>query len=156
MLTYYLRGKEIPFANKAELEKQIPLLKKKFLYAEDFAKATLPELFTSEKLKNAEVLTADYFSNAILMNKGGLHFETIALPAEAQLTSFKDAVVVNANDDKLPDILLVGNYYDNNIEMGRYDADLVPYLSINFFFLFLFLFFILIKNRKKKGINIIN
>jgi hypothetical protein len=23
----------------------------------------------------------------------------------------------------LPDILLVGNYYANNIEMGRYDAD---------------------------------
>jgi hypothetical protein len=31
--------------------------------------------------------------------------------------------VVNANDDRYPDILLVGNYYENNIEMGRYDAD---------------------------------
>ena len=25
--------------------------------------------------------------------------------------------------DSLPDILLVGNYYENNIQMGRYDAD---------------------------------
>jgi len=23
----------------------------------------------------------------------------------------------------LPDVLLMGNYYDNNIQMGRYDAD---------------------------------
>jgi hypothetical protein len=32
-------------------------------------------------------------------------------------------VVVDANGDSLPDILLFGNYYDNNIQMGRYDAD---------------------------------
>jgi hypothetical protein len=32
-------------------------------------------------------------------------------------------LVVDANHDSLPDILLVGNYYDNNIQMGRYDAD---------------------------------
>ena len=123
VLTYYLKGKQIPFASKAELEKQIPVLKKNFLYAEDFAKATLPEIFTAEKLKNADVLTANYFSNALLINKGNLRFETKALPMEAQLSPYRDAVVINANDDDLPDILLVGNYYDNNIEMGRYDAD---------------------------------
>ena len=123
VLTYYLNGKEIPFANMAELQKQIPVLKKKFLYAEDFAKATLSELFTQDKLDNAEVLTANYFSNAILINKGNYKFEVHALPMAAQLSPYKDAVVVNANDDNLPDILLFGNYYDNNIEMGRYDAD---------------------------------
>ena len=123
VLTYYLGGKEIPFANMAELQKQIPVLKKKFIYAEDFARATLSELFTQDKLDNAQVLEANYFSNAILINKGNLVFETQALPMEAQLSSLKDAVVINANNDNLPDILLVGNYYDNNIEMGRYDAD---------------------------------
>ena len=123
VLTYYLDGKEIPFANKAELEKQIPLIKKKFLYAEDFAKASLYDLFGQEKLKDAEVLSADYFSNALLINKGNLQFETTALPWQAQLSSYKDGVVINANNDSLPDILLMGNYYENNIEMGRYDAD---------------------------------
>jgi hypothetical protein len=93
------------------------------LYAEDFAKASLTDLFSKEKLSNAEILTADYFSNAVLINKGNGQFETKALPWQAQLTSYKDAVIVNANNDSLPDILLMGNYYDNNIEMGRYDAD---------------------------------
>jgi hypothetical protein len=123
LLTYYVDDKEIPFAGKAELEKQIPLLKKKFLYAENFAKATLIDLFVSDKLKNAEISSAGYFSNAVLINNGNLQFETIALPWQAQLASFKNAVVVNVNNDNLPDILLMGNYYDNNIEMGRYDAD---------------------------------
>jgi len=123
VLTYYLGGKEIPFANKAELEKQMPVLKKKFLYAGDFAKASLKELFTAEKLEAASLLTANYMASAILINKGNLQFETKALPNEAQFSSMKDAVVVNANDDNLPDILVMGNYYDPNIEMGRYDAD---------------------------------
>ncbi len=123
VLTYYLTGKEIPFANKSELEKQMPILKKKFLYAENFAKATLIDLFGSDKLNKAEHLSADYFSNAVFINNGNLQFETKALPFEAQLTSFKDAVIINANNDNLPDILIMGNYYVNNIEMGRYDAD---------------------------------
>ncbi len=123
VVTYYMQGKEIPFANKAELEKQIPVIKKRFLYAEDFAKASLEDLFTREKLQQSEVLTANYFSNAVLINKGNLNFELQALPWQAQLSTYKDAVVVNANNDSLPDIFLAGNFYENNIEMGRYDAD---------------------------------
>ena len=123
VVTYYMQGKEIPFANKAELEKQIPILKKRFLYAEDFAKATLENLFTSEKLKGSKVYTADYFSNAVLINTGNLNFDVRPLPWQAQLSTYKDAVVVNANNDSLPDIFLAGNFYENNIEMGRYDAD---------------------------------
>lgn len=123
VLTYYLGDKQIPFANKSELERQMPFLKKKYLYAEDFAKATLQDLFSADKLKKADLLTADYFPNAILINNGKGEFEAKALPFEAQLTSYRDAVVINANNDSLPDLLLMGNYYGNNIEMGRYDAD---------------------------------
>ena len=123
VLTYYLNGRELPFANKAELEKQMPGLKKRYLYAEDFAKASLTDLFSRDKLKESDTLTADYFSNAVLINQGNLSFAVKALPWEAQLSSYRDAVLVNANNDSLPDILLVGNYYANNIQMGRYDAD---------------------------------
>jgi hypothetical protein len=123
LLTYYLDGKEIPFATKDELQKQIPVLKKKFLYAEDLAKASLPNIFSEEKLKAAAVLSADYFANAVLLNSGNFNFTVNALPPAAQLTSFKDAVVVNANGDALPDILMMGNFYEASVQMGRSDAD---------------------------------
>jgi enediyne biosynthesis protein E4 len=123
VLTYYLDGRELPFANKRELEIQMPNLKKKFLYAKDFAAATLQDLFPLDKLQKADTLVANYFSNAILINKGNLEFRVQAMPWQAQLTPYRDAIVVDANGDSLPDILLVGNYYENNIEMGRYDAD---------------------------------
>jgi hypothetical protein len=123
VLTYYLDGRELPFANKEELEKQMPALKKKFLYAEDFAKASLKDLFSEDKLRSADTLTANYFSNAILINHGNLNFTVQPMPWEAQLSPYRDAAIIDANGDSLPDILLVGNYYGNNIQMGRYDAD---------------------------------
>jgi hypothetical protein len=52
-----------------------------------------------------------------------MNFTTTPLPWLAQLTPYKDAVVINANNDNLPDILLFGNFYDNNIQLGRNDAD---------------------------------
>jgi hypothetical protein len=123
IVSYYVNGRELPFANKDELQKQMPQIKKDFLYAGDFAQASMDQIFKRSKLKNAQLLTADYFANSVLINDGKLHFKASALPWEAQLTTYRDAVVINANDDNLPDILLVGNYYDNNIQMGRYDAD---------------------------------
>lgn len=123
VLTYHLSGKQLPFASKDELQKQIPVIKRHYLYAGDFAKASLEEIFTKEKLAGAAVYTADYFSNAIFVNDGQLNYAVQPMPWQAQLSSYRDAIVTDANGDNLPDIILVGNYYDNNIQMGRYDAD---------------------------------
>ncbi len=123
VLTYFLHGRELPFANKDELQRQIPMLKKKYLYAEDFAKADLEAIFSNEKLQSAKLFTANNFANTVFVNQGNLSFKPEALPWKAQLSSFRDAVIVDANGDNLPDILLAGNFYNNNIQMGRYDAD---------------------------------
>jgi hypothetical protein len=123
LLTYYLNGKEIEFANISELQKQIPQIKKNFLYARDFANASLQDIFGREKLEKSDTFTANYFANSILINQGSLNFSAQPMPWQTQLSSYRDAVVVDANNDNLPDILLVGNYYENNIQMGRYDAD---------------------------------
>jgi len=123
VLTYYVKDKEITFASKDELQRQIPMLKKKYIYAADFAKATFKDIFPEQKIEHAVISTADYFANAILINNGNLNFTTKALPWESQLTSYRDAAIADFNNDNLPDIILAGNYYSNNIHAGRYDAD---------------------------------
>jgi hypothetical protein len=123
IITFYLQGKEIPFANKDEIQRQIPKIKKSFLYAEDFAKANLYDIFTKEKLKSSKIVKAHHFANTLFVNNGKGEFTAKALPWEAQITAYKAAVKVDANGDKWPDILMMGNFYDNNVQMGRYDAD---------------------------------
>lgn len=122
VLTYFLQHREIVFANKGEIEKQMPIMKKKFLYAKDFANASLQDMFPAEKLQQATVCEANYFSNSVLINNGNLSFTIQSLPWQAQLTCYKDAVVADANGDNLPDIIMMGNFYANNNQMGRYDA----------------------------------
>jgi enediyne biosynthesis protein E4 len=123
IVTYYVKNKEIPFASKDELQRQIPMLKKKFIYAGDFSKADFKDIFSEDKIKNASILYADYFANSILINNGNLNFTTKPLPWQAQLTTYRDATIADINNDNLPDILLAGNYYENSIRTGRYDAD---------------------------------
>jgi len=123
LLTYYVDGKEIPFASMKALEKQIPSIKNRFLTALDFAKASPEELVTKEKLVSSEKFTAEYFANSILINKGNLNFDVEPMPWRAQLSNYRTAAVVDANGDSLPDILLAGNYYANNVQLGRNDAD---------------------------------
>jgi len=123
IVSYYVQGKEIPFANKDEIQRQIPLIKKKFLYAEDFAKAKIEDIFSKAKLSSATLYEAYHFSNTVFINNGKGIFSPIILPWQAQITTYKTAALCDANGDALPDVLLMGNFYDNNVQMGRYDAD---------------------------------
>lgn len=122
VITYYKQGMEIPMSSKMDMEKQMPFLKKKYLYAADFSKASLNEILSKDKLAAADVYTADYFYNAVLINDGKGNFSVKALPWQAQLTCLKDATVIDANGDKLPDILTAGNFYEQAIPLNRNDA----------------------------------
>ncbi|MCF0064038.1 VCBS repeat-containing protein [Dyadobacter sp. LJ419] len=123
LLTYYLNGKEALFPTKLEMEKQMPVIRKKYIFATDFAKASLGDLVGEDKLKAAQVLSADYFQNAVMVNDGKGNFEVKPLGYKAQWTPFYDAQIIDANGDKLPDVLIMGNFYNCNIQMGRYDSD---------------------------------
>lgn len=127
VLTYFLDGKEIPFANKAELEKQMPALKKKFLFAADFAKSSMTDIFGKDMLNDAQVLTADEFRHAWLINDGQGRFRMEQLPYPVQLSSMRDAAFLDYDGDGKTDLVTGGNFYGYNIQMGRQDAD---YLSI--------------------------
>jgi hypothetical protein len=98
-------------------------MKKEYLFAENFAKASLSELFGADRLKKSELLSVNYLANTVLINDGNWNFTLKELPWQAQLTSYRDAAIVDANNDDRPDILLGGNYYNYNIQLGRYDAD---------------------------------
>ena len=86
-------------------------------------KPPLNSIFKKEKFNSASLLSANYFSNSILINNGNWSFSLKELPWEAQLTPYRDAAIADVNNDNRPDILLAGNFYPNNIQMGEYDGD---------------------------------
>ncbi|MFZ9588832.1 MAG: VCBS repeat-containing protein [Chitinophagaceae bacterium] len=123
VVTYFVGGKEICFAVKSDLERQMPQLKKKFLYAEDFAKASLEDIFTKEKLVAARKWTTTETRSMLFINNGGEKFTAVPLPWQAQLSPLRSAVVRDINQDGFVDLLMAGNYYENNVQLGRSDAD---------------------------------
>ncbi len=123
IVSYYVKGKEVPFANHAEVMKQLPSLKKKYLLAKDFAKATLPEIFGADKLAKAIHREANTFQSMYFENTGnGLKFTPHPLPDELQYSSLNSAALEDLDGDGVAEVILGGNFYESNIEMGRYDA----------------------------------
>jgi hypothetical protein len=123
VVTYFVGGKEICFAVKSDLERQMPQLKKKFLYAEDFAKASLGDIFTKEKLVAAKKWITNETRSMLFINNGGEKFTAVPLPWQAQLSPLRSAVARDINQDGYIDLLMAGNYYENNVQLGRSDAD---------------------------------
>ena len=119
LLTYNIDGKDYTFLGKGEIEKQVPLIKKKFLYYHDFAGKTVNELF-GDSLDASKVLRANSFTSGVFYNKGNGNFAFKEFPASAQAAPlFGFAMLNGANKG----VLAGGNFYGVLPYEGRYDAD---------------------------------
>ena len=122
ILSHWVDGNEYPFYTRDEMTKQMPFLKKRFLSYKNYAKATLAEIFPGQTLNKGEVLTAYTFESCVIENLGQGKYRLIPLENAAQWSSINSVLVDNLNDDSKPDVLLGGNFYPINIQMGRNDA----------------------------------
>lgn len=120
VLTYHVAGKEIPFSNFAELTKQMVSLKKRYLYAKDMAAATPKEIFGEEKLAGSVLHEVNSLPSAYFENTGdGRTFKRHPLPIELQFSTLNAAAALPAGNG----LVLGGNFWESNIEMGWYDAN---------------------------------
>ncbi|HEX6223105.1 MAG TPA: VCBS repeat-containing protein, partial [Chryseolinea sp.] len=122
LLTHFMKGKEYPYYTRDEMVKQMPGLKKKFLSFTKYAEATADEIFDPGVLGKAAHFEAYTFESVFIENKGGGKFTIKSLPSAAQFSSVHSSVVDDFNQDGKLDILLAGNFYPLNIQMGRLDA----------------------------------
>ena len=67
-----------------------------------------------------------YFENT----GSGLDFQEHVLPDELQLSTINAAALFDFQKDGFKQAIIGGNFYENNIEMGRYDASFGHILSI--------------------------
>lgn len=122
IISYYSQGVEYPLVQKDLLLSQLPSLKKKFVRANDYAKATINDVYSPEKLNNASKKEAFLFESCLVENLGEGKFKILPLPEEAQVAPIRDILAYDYDKDGLDDLLLIGNSFQTEVETGLYDA----------------------------------
>jgi hypothetical protein len=118
ILTYSIDHKDYTFLGKGDIEKQVPLIKKKFLYYHDFAGKTVQEVFGDSLDKKP--LTATCFTSGVFYNKGKGNFGFKAMPSSMQVSPLFGFATLSGKSEG---ILAGGNFSGVVPFEGRYDAD---------------------------------
>lgn len=122
ILTYYYQGKETTLATKDELAKQLPMLNKKYLSYQDFAKADVHDLLPLKSTPEYTIKKVFQLGSTYFENQGDNTYISHILPTEAQISTVNDVMVDDINKDGYLDVLLVGNNYELSTQIGRLDA----------------------------------
>lgn len=114
-------GEERLFARKDELGEQMPYIHERFESYTEFANASLGEVIDQDKLDNAiQYSVTDLSSSVFYSEEDG--FRRKSLPLTSQFSTIQNFLVVDVNGDGIEDVINVGNFFDANIQRGRYDA----------------------------------
>jgi len=111
-----------PLAFRDKMLDQIQVLKKKYTRYHQYADQTLEDIFDSKILDEASKLSVKTFENSLFLNKNGSRFERIPLPAEAQKSSVRAFLLTDVDQDGTDEVLLGGNHFGTDIQLGRLDA----------------------------------
>lgn len=121
VMTWHWQGKEYPVPQRETMIKQMPVLKKDFVYHKAYGRATIHDIFKASALEMAKKFVAKTFSTTVFINNQG-KFTAEPLPALAQLSVCNQVASDDFNKDGNLDLLLVGNSFLTEVESGRYDA----------------------------------
>jgi len=121
LLAYKRDGDYYSFLGKEELEKNIPLIKKKYLQYGDFAGRPVSEIF-GEILLKAKKLEARNLSTTVFINHGKTFVAENRLPYQVQFAPVFGMLTDDFNKDGKLDCITGGNFYGVLPFEGRYDA----------------------------------
>jgi hypothetical protein len=107
---------------KAELESQLPVLKKANLHNAEYAKKSIQDLFSKEQMDRTVIKQINYSSSCIAFNNGNGNFTIQKLPVSIQLSSVKTILPVDVNHDGFIDLVTGGNEFGFQPQLGRLDA----------------------------------
>ena len=101
----------------------MPFIKDKFPTFHAFAVASLSDVYSDEKLKNAERYEANEFQSGVFLNDHG-KFTFKPFERIAQIAPANGIAVCDFNGDGKQDIFLAQNFFGPQIENPRYDGGL--------------------------------
>jgi enediyne biosynthesis protein E4 len=117
-----------PLYRKDNMIKQMPILKKKYLFAKAYGTATMEDAFGADALKSALKLSAYTLATTWYENQGN-KFVARSLPLQAQVSPTNAIIHADITGDGKKDLFLVGNKFGVEVETGRCDAGVSCLLS---------------------------
>lgn len=122
ILSYHKDGNEYPYYSLDELTNQLVELKKEYRTYKSYADSKFSEVFPPERLKGANRFQAFTFKSMLLENRKGGEFVSAALPLEMQMAPLYGFATADFNNDGSNEVLAAGNFYANQINIGKCDA----------------------------------
>ncbi len=121
ILTSYRHGVSYPLFGRDELTQALPALRKRYPTYASFGASRIEDIIPKQELRQARVLEAYTFGNAIALNRGS-SFELRALPTEAQFAPISASLAGDFDQDGTIDLMTGGNFFGVTPVEGRYDA----------------------------------
>ena len=115
-------GKYYPYALRHNLVSQMPGLKKKFPDFASFKAADMEQVFSPESLKAATLLEANELRTTLWVNNGNGVFKKSPLPQSVQKAPIYAILPHDLDGDGDMDLVMGGNLYGVQPEVGRYDG----------------------------------
>lgn len=122
LMGYYINGVCYPAVPRDALNQQVIQFRRKYQRFADYAAVTFDQLFTADDRSGAYEAKATYLQSAYIENLGQGKFALHALPGMAQAAPVFGIVTQDVNQDGRLDVVLTGNFYPNEVNMGREDA----------------------------------
>jgi hypothetical protein len=130
-MSYFKDGNEYPYYSLDEMASQLVKLKKEYRSYEEYANSKFKDIFPNEILKGAERLQSVVFESVFLENKQFGKFEIQKLPKDLQMSPINSFTVDDFNGDGVTDFIAGGNFYANQINIGKCDASYGHLLTLS-------------------------
>ncbi|MBD2752350.1 VCBS repeat-containing protein [Spirosoma validum] len=122
LMGYFIKGVAYPAVPRDALNQQVIQFRRKYQHYADYAQVTFANLLSDDELKDAYHAQATYLQSAYIENLGNGQFRITPLPRLAQESPIYGIVPYDFNKDGNLDVVLTGNFFPNEVNMGRQDA----------------------------------
>ncbi|WP_202806392.1 VCBS repeat-containing protein [Fibrisoma limi] len=122
IMGFFLQGQCYPVLPREALNQQIIQFRRKYPRYVDYAEVTFADLFKADERDGAWVGQVTQLQSCYAENLGSGQFRLRPLPLPVQQAPVAGFVIDDFNQDGHPDALVTGNFYANEVNMGRQDA----------------------------------
>ena len=122
IMSYFKDGNEYPYYSLDEMAGQLVKLKKEYRTYQRYANSKFEDVFPNKKLMGSERLQSVSFESVFLENKKSGKFVIKKLPVDLQMSPIQSFALDDFNHDGITDLIAGGNFYANQINIGKCDA----------------------------------